>query len=157
MIRTLFVCTGNICRSPTAEGVFAAMVAEAGLHTDIATDSAGIESYHIGDKPDPRSIKAAKSRGYDLEPLRARQIQPSDFQNFDLILAMDSGHLARLHRHAPPSEQHKIRLFLEFSAKYPNQSVPDPYYGDWDGFLSVLDRIEDGCAGLLAHIKTRLL
>ena len=157
MIKILFVCTGNICRSPTADGVLALMVKQRNLDTVIEIDSAGIERYHVGEKPDLRSIQAAKTRGYDLEQLRARQIGPTDFKTFDLILAMDQGHFKQLQRACPAQERHKIHLFLEFSSRFPNQSVPDPYYGAWDDFISVLDMVEDGCEGLLAHIETELL
>jgi protein-tyrosine phosphatase len=97
------------------------------------------------------------TRGYDLDALRARQIQPRDFETFDLILAMDKGHYNHLIRSCPESERYKVRLFLDFSPHFPKQSVPDPYYGEWDGFISVLDMIEDGCNGLMTYIETELL
>jgi len=157
MVKVLFVCTGNICRSPTAEGIFAAMVKERGLSELVGVDSAGIERYHVGEYPDRRSVKAAKTRGYDLDELVARQVSSEDFKNFDLILAMDTGHLDSLKRKCPPDDLRKIHLFLNFSEKAANKSVPDPYYGDWTGFMRVLEMIEDGCKGLLNHIQGNLL
>ena len=153
MIKVLFVCTGNICRSPTAEGVFRARIKAQGLDGKITTDSAGTENYHVGDPPDRRSINAAKTRKYNIEDLRARQVRTADFSTFDLILAMDSGHYRTLLRSCPPDRQSRVRLFLDFSSRYPGQDVPDPYYGEADGFNTVLDMVEDGSKGLLAHIQ----
>ena len=153
MIRVLFVCTGNICRSPTAEGVFRSQVHEAGLSDKIETDSAGIENYHVGDPPDARTIRAAKARGYDLEGLRARKVSLSDFESFDLILAMDSSHLRALKKSSPVAFQNKIKLFLDFASNSSASDVPDPYYGNEYGFQTVLDMAEDGSKGLLVHIR----
>ena len=144
MIRVLFVCTGNICRSPTAEGVFRDMLARAGLSGHIVTDSAGTENYHVGDPPDPRSIQTAQRHGYQIGDLRARQIKASDFTEFQVILALDTGHYRALHRLCPPDFQDRIRLFLDFSAKYAGPDVPDPYYGEAKDFELVVDMAEDG-------------
>ena len=157
MIRVLFVCTGNICRSPTAEGVFRDVVARAGLAERIGTDSAGTENYHVGDAPDSRSIKTAQKHGYDIGDLRARQVRAGDFSDFDLILALDTGHYRALHRLCPPQFQDRIRLFLDFSAKYAGPDVPDPYYGAPKDFELVVEMAEDGAQGLLAHIRSQLL
>ena len=157
MIKVLFVCTGNICRSPTAEGVFRHLVASQGLDGMIKTDSAGTENYHIGDPPDPRTVSAAKQRGYILDDLLARQIQQADFTVFDIILAMDTGHYRSLQRICPPEHSHRIKMFLDFAANHPLQDVPDPYYGKADGFQLVLDMAEDGANGLLSHIRSHLI
>jgi len=153
MIRVLFVCTGNICRSPTAEGVFQSLVAAERLSDKIEADSAGIENYHVGDPPDTRSTQAAFQRGYSLEGLRARRVLPNDFKTFDLILAMDSGHAHTLKRLSPLQYQDKIKLFLDFAPNFTELDVPDPYYGDASGFQTVLDMVEDGARGLLDHLR----
>jgi protein-tyrosine phosphatase len=135
MRRILLVCTGNICRSPTAEGVLRARAAARGLGHLIHADSAGIHSYHAGEPPDPRTIRAAAARGYDLSPLRARVVTPRDFDRFDLLLGMDSGHVEALRRMAPRGLAAKVEPFdLE--------DVEDPYYGGPAGFERVLDQIE---------------
>lgn len=157
MIRVLFVCTGNICRSPTAEGVFRAMVEAEGLGGRIATDSAGTHSYHVGEPPDQRSMAAARCRGIEMSDLRARKVQAQDFRDFDLILAMDRGHYKSLSQSCPQDVKDRVRLFLDFAPELGIKDVPDPYYGVGDGFERVLDMIEAGSTGLLAHIRqTRL-
>ena len=156
LIRVLFVCTGNICRSPTAEGVFRHLVASEGLQQRVLADSAGTHDYHVGEKPDRRSILAASARGYDLSGLRARQFSSSDFDNFDYLLAMDRGHLSILDRIAPAEHKKKIAMFLDFSRNYTGEDVPDPYYGGERGFERALDQIEDGAIGLLTEIKKKL-
>ena len=153
MFKVLFVCTGNICCSPTAEGVFSAQVLREGLADRVAADSAGIEDYHVGDGPDPRSCATARRRGFNIDELRARQVKNRDFDNFDLILAMDRGHFARLSRLCPSEKRGRLRLFLDFAPQFGIQDVPDPYYGGQDGFESVLDMIEAGCQGILHHIR----
>ena len=146
-ISVLFVCTGNICRSPTAAGVFAHLVRQAGLEGSIHVDSAGTHDYHVGEPPDERAQRHARSRGYDLSALRARRVSSQDFANFDLILAMDRGHLKILERICPPEHRAKVRLFV------PGRDVPDPYYGGAQDFEQVLDLVEAACRGLLTEIK----
>ncbi len=152
MIKVLFVCTGNICRSPTAEGVFRHIVMAAGLADRIETDSAATHGYHIGDPPDPRTIAAAKARGFDLSPLRARKVTTADFRRFDLILAMDQGHLAHLQALRPADARAELRLFLDYHPGASLKDVPDPYYGDTSGFEHVLDLAEETARHLLQKI-----
>jgi protein-tyrosine phosphatase len=147
---------GNICRSPTAEGVFRRQVVAAGLENRIRIDSAGTHSYHVGHAPDQRSQAAAASRGYELAQLCARQVTQRDFYEFDYILAMDSDNLAQLRLVAPAQHRSKPKLFMEYATHHAERDVPDPYYGDLAGFEQVLDMVEDGCAGLLAVIKKEL-
>ena len=142
----LFVCTGNICRSPTAEAVLRHLAAEEGLELHI--QSAGIGDWHVGAAPDERAQHHAKNRGYDLSALRARQVTTEDFGRFDLILAMDRGHLRALASMAPAGHKHKVRLFLA------GQDVPDPYDGGPEGFERVLDLVEATCRDLVRELKT---
>ncbi|RJF81547.1 low molecular weight phosphotyrosine protein phosphatase [Azospirillum cavernae] len=153
MVKVLFVCTGNICRSPTAEGVFRHRVVQAGLDGRIGVDSAGTHGYHIGEPPDPRSQQAAKARGVDLSGLRARKVTPEDFYEFDHILAMDDGHLAHLRRMAPADARAAVTLFLDDAPDVGVRETPDPYYGDARGFERVFDLCEQGAAGLLARVR----
>lgn len=153
--RVLFVCTGNICRSPTAEGVFAALAASRGMAARVAAESAGISGYHKGEAPDSRAQDCARARGVELGGQRARRVEPSDFDRFDLILAMDRSHLAALRRAAPPGAEDRIRLFLDFAPRSGVKDVPDPYYGGIGGFDRVYELIEAGAAGLLDHIGAR--
>lgn len=157
MIKVLFVCTGNICRSPTAEGVFRALAAAEGLAGHVATDSAGTHAYHVGEPPDGRSTAAALRRGIDLSDLRARKVRAGDYAEFDLVLAMDRGHADILRRQCPIDLADRVKLFLDFAPDLGIQDVPDPYYGGGDGFERVLDMIEAGSAGLLSHIRRDLL
>ncbi|MDH3532661.1 MAG: low molecular weight phosphotyrosine protein phosphatase [Gammaproteobacteria bacterium] len=147
-VSILFVCMGNICRSPTAEGVFRRIVHEAGLAERVEVDSAGTHAYHIGQPPDRRARAAAERRGYALENIRARRIEESDFERFDYVLAMDRDNLSLLAQQAEVEHHDKIRLFLEFSS-LPQDEVPDPYYGGGAGFERVLDLVEDASRGLL--------
>lgn len=151
-IKVLFVCMGNICRSPTAEGVFRRQVSEAGQADLVVIDSAGTHNYHIGSPPDNRAQQAALQRGYDLSGLRGRQVGARDFYEFDYILPMDRENLANLSQICPPQEQHKLRLFMEFSRGYSEREVPDPYYGGNQGFENVLNMVEDAGLGLLEEI-----
>jgi protein-tyrosine phosphatase len=150
--RVLFVCMGNICRSPTAEGVFKHLVAKHGLAVEIESDSAGTHDYHIGEPPDQRSQAAALRRGYDLSVLRARQVTADDFAAFDYVLAMDKVNLAALHRLCPAQYRDRVKLFLEFAPQAGRLDVPDPYYGGEKGFEEVLDLVELAAQGLLDHI-----
>jgi low molecular weight protein-tyrosine phosphatase len=151
-VGVLFVCTGNICRSPTAEGIFRKLVADSGLSGSIAADSAGTHGYHVGEPPDPRSTEAAAARGYDLSALRARRIERADFARFDLLVAMDRGHLAILSRMAEPPSAHKLKLMMSYASGFGEEDVPDPYYGGPRDFERVLDMLEDAARGLLEAI-----
>lgn len=155
-IKVLFVCSGNICRSPTAEAVFRRQVEESGLQDLILAESAGTLDYHVGEAPDPRARELAKRRRYDLSRVRARQIRPQDFLEFDYLLAMDGGHLTTLRRASPPEHRHKIRLFLDYAPQLPQREVPDPYYGTAAGFDLVLDLVEEASRGLLASLLAEL-
>ncbi len=146
------MCMGNICRSPTAEAVFRQKIEAAGLSDKVLIDSAGTHDYHIGHSPDERAIRAARSRGYDMSGIRARQVDRGDFLKFDYILAMDRQNLAMLQRIAGPELQGKARLFMEFSDEFQEKEVPDPYYGGAQGFERVLDRIESAANGLIEEI-----
>ena len=149
------MCLGNICRSPTAEGVFRRHVEEAGLQDRIIIDSAGTGDYHVGEPPDPRARAAALRRGYDLSGLRARQVGRKDFAEFDYVLAMDEENLRALARWCPMEHVHKLRLMTEFcpTGACP---VPDPYAGGSQGFEVVLDMVEDSAQGLLRHLRRQL-
>ena len=148
---------GNICRSPMAEGIFRREIAKAGLLEQVMIDSAGTHSYHIGEPPDSRAQSAISRRGVDISDLRGRQVADADFGKFDYILAMDEGNLGILRRNAPARAHEKIRLLLSFSSKYPDQEVPDPYYGGSHGFEENLDMIEDAVEGLIRDIRANFL
>jgi protein-tyrosine phosphatase len=150
--RVLFVCMGNICRSPTAEGVFRHLVEQQGLSGKIIIDSAGTHDYHIGDAPDARSQAAAARRGYDLSGLRARQVVRDDFSTFDYVLAMDEANLGLLQQLCPEDCRDRLKLFLEFADDDALREVPDPYYGGAQGFEQVLDLVENAGRGLLREI-----
>jgi protein-tyrosine phosphatase len=151
--RVLFVCTGNICRSPTVEAIFRKLAADAGMAQTVTADSAGTHGYHVGEPPDPRSQKAAAKRGYDLSALRARTIEEADFQRFDLILAMDQEHYATLSRIAGAAAGHKLKLMMSYARRFKEREVPDPYYGGPQGFERVLDMLEDAAQGLLESLR----
>jgi protein-tyrosine phosphatase len=152
-VKVLFVCMGNICRSPTAEAVFRHYVEQAGLAENIQIDSAGTHDYHIGDAPDARTQRAAQQRGYDMSNLRGRQVAVEDFSRFDYVLAMDEANLSILQRLRPREAQSHLGLFLEFAGRHAEREVPDPYYGGAEGFERVLDMVEDAAVGLLQHIR----
>ena len=153
MPSVLIVCTGNICRSPTAHAVLARLVREAGLERTVRVDSAGTHDYHLGEPPDSRAQQHARRRGYDLSGLRARQIERRDFASFDLVLAMDRGHLRLLRRMSPEEHRQKLHLYLEFATGQVGAEVPDPYYGGAGGFEAVLDLVEAASRGIVAAIK----
>ena len=151
--RVLFVCMGNICRSPTAEGVFRKLLAERAPELDVDIDSAGTHGYHDGAPPDPRACRAAERRGIDLKPLRARRVTERDFEEFELVLAMDEQNREFLLEVCPVEHRHRIRLLLEFAPHLERREVPDPYYGGNTGFEHVLDLVEEAAAGLLEHLR----
>ena len=154
-LSVLFVCMGNICRSPTAEGVMRRKVAARGLSQAINIASAGTHAHHIGNPPDRRSQAHALLRGYDMSAQRAQQVNATHFDTFDYLLAMDADNLTRLKQQCPPPHQPKLALLMRYSQKYPQQTeVPDPYGGGVAGFEAVLDYIEDACDGLISAIST---
>jgi len=152
MIKVLFVCMGNICRSPTAHGVFQAMVDEQGLGDSILVDSAGTHSYHIGSQPDSRSQATARQRGLDLSGLRARRFVSFDFVEFDYLLGMDQGNIADMHAIRPDDASARLQLMLEYSDRFQQREVPDPYFSN-EGFDLVFDMVDDASRGLLRHIR----
>jgi len=153
-ISILFVCMGNICRSPTAEGVFRHYVSQAGLNASVVIDSAGTHAYHVGEPPDRRAQAAAERRGMSLQGIRARRVADEDFERFDFVIAMDEDNLLLLKDQAPPEHHSKLRLFLEYSSGS-EREVPDPYYGGASGFERVLDLVEDASRGLLETLSGR--
>jgi protein-tyrosine phosphatase len=155
-VSLLFVCTGNICRSPTAEGVFRGLLSKNALEDKVRTDSAGTHDYHAGEPPDRRATTHALRRGYDISSLRAREIVQRDFEDFDLILAMDRGHLQFMERLCEAEQRHKLKLFLDF-AGLREADVPDPYEGGPEGFEKVLDMVEAASRGLLDHLRNHYL
>ena len=152
-MRLLFVCLGNICRSPMAEGVFRAVAEERNLDVDI--DSAGTSAWHVDEAPDPRAVAAAASTGVDISHLRGRQANAADMADFDLVLAMDRDNLRSLKRLAGPEHAHKVRLFLDFARHHEEREVPDPYYGGEEGFAHVLALLRDAARGLADHLQER--
>ncbi|MBO6518970.1 MAG: low molecular weight phosphotyrosine protein phosphatase [Rhodospirillales bacterium] len=157
MVRVLFVCLGNICRSPTAEGVFRDLVRREGLVDLIVTDSCGTGGWHAGDPPDSRACAEAESRGIEIRDLRARQVRKDDFGSFDYVLGMDDGNIQNLLAMCPPEFTDRVKLFLSFAPEVGRHDVPDPYYGGPDGFRKVFDMIDKASHGLLADIRTRHL
>lgn len=155
MTQVLFVCMGNICRSPTAEGVVRKIIENKGLSGVIKVDSAGTHGYHIGEPPDPRTREAALRRGVDLSGLRARKVVPEDFERFDLLLAMDRDNLALLMRGSRPEHHAKLGLFMRYASRFDADEMPDPYYGGVRGFELVLDMAEDAGQGLIETLQGR--
>lgn len=153
----LFVCMGNICRSPTAHGVFKRKLMDAGIAHQVKVDSAGTHNYHPGSPPDARSQIHAEKRGYDLSDLRARQITDNDFVDYDLILVMDWDNLALVQDECPSEHLTKVRRLTEFCLVHDTPVVPDPYYGGTQAFDEVLDLVEDACEGLLRHVKLKIV
>ena len=156
MIKVLFVCMGNICRSPTAEGVVRHFLRQKNLEGRVEVDSAGTHGYHVGETPDQRTQRAAASRGYDLSNMRARKVAPQDLEYFDLILAMDHNNLEVLKRICPPEKYERLGLFMSYAKNFDDDEVPDPYYGLGHGFDLVLDMVEDAANGLIESIEKRL-
>lgn len=157
-LRVLMVCMGNICRSPIAEGVLRQRLQRAGLAQRVLVDSAGTLGYHVGEAPDPRAVRQAALRGYDLSGLRARSVAAADYTRFHWLLAMDDDNLAWLQRKAPPGHAARIELLMPYARHHPQVlEVPDPYYGSAAGFEHVLDLVEDACDGLLVHLQEALV
>jgi protein-tyrosine phosphatase len=152
MTRVLFVCLGNICRSPTAEAVLRELARREAAALALEVDSAGTHAYHVGSPPDERSVAAARRRGIDMSELRARVVEAADFERFDLVLAMDTSVYERLKRIAPRQRQSRVRLFLDYAPQLERRDVPDPYYGGATGFEDVLDLVEEGARGLLSAL-----
>lgn len=152
-INVLFVCMGNICRSPTAEGVFTKLVQEQNLQHHFSIDSAGTHAYHIGSPPDPRSQEAALKRGVDLSQLRGRKVIMGDFEDFDYLLVMDDDNFEIIMNACPTQHKHKIKYFLEYAPELKQREVPDPYYGGKYGFDGVLDMVEAASKGFLNTLK----
>ncbi len=157
MYCVLFVCTGNICRSPTAEGVFRQIVTEADLADRIGADSVGLHGYHAGEPPDQRAHQVARERGYEIGHLRARQMTEQDFTDFNLIIAMDTGHYQQLARTGPPGSLEKLAMFLDAAPQFGRMDVPDPYYGGVRDFDYAMDLIEAGAKGWLRKIRDQIL
>lgn len=155
MVKVLFVCMGNICRSPSGQGVFEYLVEQAGLSAHIQVDSAGTHSYHVGSAPDERAQAAAARRGIDLSDQRARRVSEADFIEFDYILAMDRSNYADLEELALPDYRDRLHLLMDFAAQLSEDEVPDPYYGGSRGFERVLDLIEEAARGLLEDIRQK--
>jgi len=155
VVRVVFVCLGNICRSPTAEGAFRGLVEDAGLADQIQIDSAGTHAFHVGSPPDSRAQAEAKRRGNDISHLRGRQARTEDFKNFDYVLAMDTENHQNLLSICPTGEEQKLHMFLDFAPHLARRDVPDPYYEG--GFDSVYDMIEEAAKGLLADIREKHL
>jgi protein-tyrosine phosphatase len=154
-MRILFVCMGNICRSPTAEGVFRRLVQTRAPDLNIEIGSAGTHGYHVGDPPDRRMIAAALRRGIDLSALRARTVRAGDFEYYDLILAMDEENLVELQRLSPPAHRQRLRRVMDYAPTALSRAVPDPYYGGAQGFEDVLDLLEEAAEGLLRELLAR--
>ena len=156
-VKVLFICMGNICRSPTAHGVFEQLLEQHGLAHAVAVDSAGTHAYHVGEAPDKRSQQVARERGYELGHLRARRVENRDFEDFDYVLAMDNDNYNLLAAQCPGHQQDKLQMFLDYAQNFSEREVPDPYYGGARGFQHVLDLVEDAALGLIHDIQRRHL
>ncbi|MBD3669497.1 MAG: low molecular weight phosphotyrosine protein phosphatase [Gammaproteobacteria bacterium] len=156
-VKVLFVCMGNICRSPTAHGVFEKLLSEHGIDHQVSVDSAGTHAYHVGEPPDRRSQQEARQRGYDLSHLRARKVTPGDFDEYDYVLAMDDDNYRNLAALCPSHAREKLQMFLDYGHNFAETEVPDPYYGGAQGFMHVLDLVEDAANGLIRDIQQRHL
>lgn len=154
-VKVLFVCMGNICRSPTAEGVFRKLVVDNALESVIHIDSSGTHAYHVGEPPDRRAQEAARERDIDLSALRGRQFSSTDFANFDYILAMDRSNFKDIRAQFSGEGQARVYLFMDFAKSYSESEVPDPYYGGAHGFERVLDMVEEASRGLLKYIRKK--
>jgi protein-tyrosine phosphatase len=157
MVKVLFVCMGNICRSPTAQGVFAKLVEQEGLTDAIYIDSAGTHAYHVGEPPDRRAQDSASARGIDLSRLHARQVRGDDFAEFDYVIAMDRDNYQILESICPLGSEHKLQMLMSFAPQHELREVPDPYFGGSKGFERVLDMIEQASGGLLQEIRLKHL
>jgi protein-tyrosine phosphatase len=159
VVKVLFVCMGNICRSPTAEGVLRKILEQTdrSLSNRVEIDSAGTHGYHVGEAPDSRTQRAADMRGYDLSQIRARKVAAQDLDYFDLVVAMDKSNLDNLKRLARPDQLVKIKLFMDFAENYDDCEVPDPYYGLGHGFDLVIDMVEDASRGLIKELQSNFL
>lgn len=153
MTSVLFVCTGNICRSPTAEAVFRQAVERKGVASKFTAQSAGTHGYHVGESPDARAIEKAQARGFSMKGMRAQKVTVQDFDDFDFIIAMDRGHLDILNGMKPADVKANVVLFMDYCTSYKEKDVPDPYYGSDEGFDKVLDIIEDGVEGMLKKMS----
>jgi len=156
MIKVLFICMGNICRSPTAHGVFRQLVATKGFQDSINVDSAGTHAYHVGNSPDSRSVQAALLRGVDMSDLTARQLGDYDFEEFDYLLVADKDNYYLTIEACPMEHRHKVKFMLDFASHTSLKEVPDPYYGQGNGFERVLDLLEDACEGLMIELEKKL-
>jgi len=156
-VRVLFVCMGNICRSPTAHGVFRSLVMNEDLEGLIAIDSAGTHAYHVGNEPDRRAQETARRRGIELSDLVARRVDADDFMRFDYVVAMDQDNFLSLSEICPDEHREKIHMFMDFAPQMRTREVPDPYYGGASGFERVFDLVEAASAGLLDDIRRRHL
>jgi protein-tyrosine phosphatase len=154
-VGVLFVCMGNICRSPTAQGIFRRFIRDAGLDQVIEIDSAGTHAYHLGEPPDLRAQETARQRGIDLGDLRARRVEPEDFERFDYVLAMDQDNYHSLCAICPPGMERRLNLLMDYAPQLRSREVPDPYYGGESGFERVFDMLEAAAEGLLADIRRR--
>jgi protein-tyrosine phosphatase len=156
MYSVLFVCMGNICRSPLAEGVFRHLLRATNLERRVVADSAGTHAYHVGEAPDLRAQRAAARRGYNISGMRARKIVAQDMAHFDLVLAMDRQCFEAIRLMCPSQHIERLRLFMDYAQSFDDDEVPDPYYGSGEGFERVLDMVEDASTGLVAFVKERV-